>query len=144
LGGTSTIITTSQHLLSPKNLIAPTKHVFFLGKNTFHTQFKIPKNIPHELPHNHSTNPKHIHPLLCVGPYRNTCNNSRPFPDILNTMKVFLSWLFQSSPFNQFLFLYIYNTPKSKSHHTFQYYKKSSNLVFFHHWRTSFSLPQPT
>ncbi len=42
----------------------PTRQqVLFLGQNTFHTQFKIPKNIMHELPHNHSKNPRHAHPL---------------------------------------------------------------------------------
>jgi hypothetical protein len=43
--------------LVPKTFGAPTRQqVFFLGQNTFHTHFKIPKNIMHELPHNHSRN----------------------------------------------------------------------------------------
>jgi len=33
---------------------------------------RIPKNITNELPHNHSRNLKHVHPLPCVGPYKNT------------------------------------------------------------------------
>jgi len=88
---------------------------------------KIPKNITHELPHNHSKNPKHGHPLLCVGPYRNTCNNSRPFFDILSTTEVLSSRFFQSSSFNQVLLLSIYNNQSPNSTHSFHFSKKSSN-----------------
>jgi hypothetical protein len=75
----------------------------------------------HELPHNHSRNPRHAHPLPlpCVGPNRNTCNNSRPFSDILSTTEVFSSWFFSCILLDQILLLPIYNTPKSKSNHIF-------------------------
>jgi hypothetical protein len=73
----------------------------------------------HELPHNHSRNPRHAHPLPCVSPYRNTCNNFRPFLDIFSTTKVFSSRFFSFNSFDQVLFLLIYNTPKSKSNHIF-------------------------
>jgi hypothetical protein len=112
----------------PKTSKAPTRHqVLFSKQNIFHTQFKIPRNIMHELPHNHSKNPKHTHPLPCVGPYRNTCNNSKPFPDILSTAKVFSSKNFSFSLLDQVLLLLIYNTPKSKSksNHTFLVLLKS-------------------
>ncbi len=48
----------------------------------------------HERPHNHSKNLRHVHLLPCVGPYKNTCNNSRPFLDIFSTPKVFLLGFF--------------------------------------------------
>jgi hypothetical protein len=95
-----------------------TQHVLFSGQNTFHTQFKIPRNIMHELSQNHSRNPRHAHPLPYVGPYRNTCNNCGPFPDIFSTTKVFSSGFFSFSLLDQVLLLPIYNTPKSKSNHT--------------------------
>jgi hypothetical protein len=42
-----------------------------LGWNTLRTHhMKIPKVITHGLPHNHSRNPRHIHHLPCVNPYR--------------------------------------------------------------------------
>jgi hypothetical protein len=91
------------------------QHVFFSRQNTF----KIPKNIMHGLPHNHSKNPRHVHPFPCVGPYRNTCNKSKFFPDILSTSEVFSSRFFSFSPFDQVLLIPIYNTLKSKSNHTF-------------------------
>ncbi len=104
----------------PKTFGAPTmQQVLFSGQNTFHTQFKIPKNITHELPHNHSRNPRHVHPFLCVAPYKNTCNNFGSFLDIHSTTKVFSSGFFRSSHSDQVLFLFIYNTPKSKFDHTF-------------------------
>ncbi len=95
------------------------QQVFFSGQNTFHIQFKIPKNIMHELSHNHCKNPRHVHPLPCVGPYRNTCNNYGPFPNILNTTEIFSSGFFSFSFRDQVLLLPIYNTPKSKSNDTF-------------------------
>ncbi len=106
--------------LVPKTSRAPTKQqVFFLGQNTFHTQFKIPRNIMHELPHNHSKNPIQVHPLPCVGSYIKTCNNFRHFPDILSTTKVLWSRFFSFSLLDQILLLPIYNNPKSKSNHIF-------------------------
>ncbi len=83
-----------------------------------------------ELLHNHSRSPRHAHPLPYVDPYRNTCNNFGPFPDIFNTSKVFSSRFFQSNPIDQILFLSIYNTPKSKFDHTFLSSQKSSNLTY--------------
>jgi hypothetical protein len=101
--------------LVPKTSGAPTRQqVFVLGQNTFHTQFKIPKNIMHELSHNHSKNLRHTRLLPCVGPYKNTCNNFGPFIDILSTSEVFSSIFFSFSPLDQVLFLPIYNTPKIK------------------------------
>ncbi len=73
----------------------------------------------YELLHNHSKNTRHVHPLPCVGPYRNTCNNSGPFLNIFSTVKVFSSRFFQSSHFDQHVLLSIYNTPKSKFDHLF-------------------------
>jgi hypothetical protein len=95
-----------------KTFKAPIRQqVLFSKQNTFHTQFKIPRNIMFELSHNHSRNPRHIHPFPCVGPYRNACNNSRPFPDILSIAKVFLLGFFSFSSLDQVLLLPIYNTP---------------------------------
>ncbi len=91
----------------------------------------------HELPHNHSTNPKHVHPLLCVGPYRNTCNNSKPFLDIFITVEIFSLGFFSFSLLDEVWFLPIYNTPKSKSNHTFSPLFKSSHLT------SLFITPQP-
>ncbi len=73
----------------------------------------------HELPHNHSINPIHVHPLPCVTPYKNTCNNFGPFLDILSTTKVFMSRFFSFNLLDQIQLLPIYNTPKSKSNHIF-------------------------
>ncbi len=124
-------ITISQHSLNAKISKAPTKQqVFFSRQNTFHTQFKIPINIMHELPHNHSKNPRHVHPLACVSPYRYTCNNSGPFPDILRTAQVFSSGFFSFNLLDQILLLPIYNTPKSKSNHTFQFSLQAQSLSF--------------
>jgi hypothetical protein len=84
--------------LVPKTSGTPIRqHVLFSGENTFHIQFKIPKNIMHELPHNHSRNLRHAHLLPCVGPYKNTCNNIGPFPDILSTAKIFSLGFFSFS-----------------------------------------------
>ncbi len=106
--------------LVPKTSGVPTRqHVLFSKQNTFHTQLKISRNIMHELPHNHSRNPKHVHPLLCVSPYKNTCNNSRPFPDIFSTAEVFSSGFFSFTLLDRVLLLLIFNTPKSKSNHIF-------------------------
>jgi len=63
---------------------------FFQDKTHFMLSSKIPKNITHELSHNHSKNPRHGHPLPCVGPYKNTCNNSGPFFNILSTVEIFV------------------------------------------------------
>jgi len=74
-------ITTSQHSLSPKNLQSSHKTTSI---------FLRTKHIPYPI-----QNPqKHhawiaTHPLPCVGPYKNTWNNFRPFLDILSTMEVF-------------------------------------------------------
>ncbi len=88
----------------------------------------------HGLPHNHSKNPRHVHPFPCVGPYRNTCNKSKFFPDILSTSEVFSSRFFSFSPFDQVLLIPIYNTLKSKSNHTFLVLFKSLATQFlFHH-----------
>jgi hypothetical protein len=57
--------------------------------------------------------------LSFVGPYKNTCNNSGPFLNILSIREVFSSGFFSFNPLDQILFLLIYNTPKSKSNHTF-------------------------
>jgi hypothetical protein len=121
------------------------QQVLFLRQKTFYTQFKIPKIITHELPHNHSRNPRHAHPLPCVGPYRNTCNNSKPFPDILNIVEVLSSRFFRFSSFNQVLLLSIYNTQSLNPTHTFHSSRKSNNLTFLHHQKTPvhfFSLHQ--
>jgi len=90
------------------------QHVFFSGQNTFHTQLKIPRNITHELSHNHSRNPRNVHPFLCVGPYKNTCNNFGPFLDIHSTTEVFSSGFFQSSHSDQVLLLSI-TTPQNQN-----------------------------
>jgi hypothetical protein len=91
----------------------------------------------HELPHNHSKNPKHAHPLPYVGPYKNTCNNSGPFPDILSTSKVFLSGFFSFSFLNQDLLLLIYNTQNQNQNQTtlFNHRSKFNHLASFlsHH-----------
>jgi hypothetical protein len=68
-GTMSTINSTPQYPLSPKTSGAPTmQQVFFSRQNTFYIQFRIPNNIKYELPHNHSKNPRHTHPLLYDGP----------------------------------------------------------------------------
>ncbi len=127
-------ITIFQYPLSSKNLWSSHKTTStFLRTNTFHIQFKIPRNIMHELPHNHSRNPKHAHPLPYVGPYRNTCTNSRLFPNIRGTTQVLQLGFFSFSLFDQVLLLPIYNTPKSKSTHFFL-----GLLISFH-----FITPQP-
>jgi hypothetical protein len=90
----------------------------------------------HELPHNHFRNPRHTYPLPCVSLYKNTCNNSGPLHDVLSIVEVFSSRFFQSNPSNQVLFLSIYNTPKSKSNHTFESYRKFGHLVSLSSHRT--------
>ncbi len=100
----------------------------------------------HELPHNHSRNPRHAHPLPCVNPYINTCNNFGPFPDILNTAEVFSSRFFSFRLFDQILLLPIYNTPKSKANHTlfFSLPYKPNHLTFLLSPHSPLpSLPQP-
>ncbi len=99
----------------------------------------------HELPHNHSKNPKHAHPPPCVGPYRNTCNNAGPFLDILSIVEVFSSRFFSFSLLDQVLLLPIYNTPKSKSNHVFQssFQVQSLSFPFITAQPLAF-LPQPT
>jgi hypothetical protein len=121
----------------PKTFEAPTKQqVVFSGQNTFHTQFKIPKNIMYELPYNHFRNPKHVHSLPCVSPYRNTQNNSWPFPDILSIAKVFSSRFFSLSLLDQVLLLLIYNTSKSKPNHIFL-------IIYYLCWSFSFPFITP-
>jgi len=116
----------------PKTYGALTKQqALFLGQNTFHTQFEIPKNITHELPHNHSINLRYVHPLSCAGPYVNTCNNSRPFLDILSTTEVFSSGFFWSSPLDQIQLLPIYNNFKIKIWPHFFVLSKTKPLTFF-------------
>ncbi len=57
--------------LVPKTSGVPTRQqVFYLGQKKFHTQFKIPRNITHEIPNNHVRNLKYIHIFLCVSPYK--------------------------------------------------------------------------
>jgi hypothetical protein len=92
----------------------------------------------HELPHNHSENPRHAHPLPCVRPYRNTCNNFKPFLDIFNTAEVFSSGFFSFNLPDQVLLLPIYNTPKSKSNHIFL-------VLYYLCWSFNFPFitPQP-
>jgi hypothetical protein len=86
----------------------------------------------HKLPHNHSKNPRHVHPLLYVSPYINTCNKSEPFPDIFSTAEIFSSGFFSFNPLDQILLLPIYNTPKSKSNHTFWSYLQVQSHSFLY------------
>jgi hypothetical protein len=92
----------------------------------------------HELPHNHSRNPKHAHPLPTVDPYINTCNNSGSFPNILSTMEIFSSRFFSFNLLDQVLLLHIYNTPKSKSkpHFVNPFSSVQSFSFFFNHITT--------
>jgi hypothetical protein len=76
----------------------------------------------HELSHNHSKNLKHVHPLLCVGPYKKTYNNIGPFPNILNTMEVFSSRFFSFHLLDQILVL-LFATTQNQN-------KKPRFLVF--------------
>jgi hypothetical protein len=73
-----------------------TVSTFSLGWYTLHIKLKIPKVIKHELPHNHSKNPWHIHHLLCVGLLKKSCKTSRPFPDTLGVSEVQASRVFMS------------------------------------------------
>ncbi len=66
----------------------------------------------------HTTTPEILYMFilsLVLVLYKNTCNNSQPFPNILSTTEDFSSGFFSFSLLNQVLFLPIYNTPKSKS-----------------------------
>jgi hypothetical protein len=72
----------------------------------------------HELPHNHSRNPKHIHPFPCVGPYTNTTT----------TLDLFLTFLAQwkssrrDSSHSVFLiktYFYLSTTPHNQNLTTF-------------------------
>lgn len=60
----------SQNLWSSHNAVG----ILFKKKHILHLVQSPPKkNIKHELSHNHPINPKHAHPLPCIGPYGNTC-----------------------------------------------------------------------
>jgi hypothetical protein len=113
-------ITTSQHPFGPKNLRRSHKTAgIFLRTKHIPYPIQNPQKHHDELSHNHCKNPRHVHPLPCVNPYRNTCNNYGPLPNILNTTEIFLSGFFSFNFLNQVLLLPIYNTPKSKSNDTF-------------------------
>jgi len=115
--------------LVPKTFGVPTKQqVFLSGQNKFHTQFKIPRNIMHEWPH--SRNPRHAHLLPCVGPYENTCNNFRPFFDILSTTKVFLLGFFWFQSFwSSFTSTYLQHPQNQNPTTLLSPYWKASNVT---------------
>ncbi len=119
----------------PKSPGAPTNATctISLGWNRLCTHhLKIPKVLTHELPHNHSRNPWHNHPLPCVGPYR---KNIKPLDLflILGIVEIQSSGFFWSRSLNEVLFLTDYHSQNPKSLHTLLVFLKSSHLVFFHH-----------
>ncbi len=101
--------------LVPKIFGAPTRQqVLFLRRNTFPTQFKIPRNIMHKLSHNDSKNLRHVHPFPCVGPYKNTCNNSKLFLTFLAQQKSSCQDFSHSICLIKFCF-YFFTTPQNQT-----------------------------
>ncbi len=105
------------------------QQVLFSRQNTFYTQFKIPKNIKHELPHNHSKNLKPSSSPLCWSLKKH----------MKTPLDLFLSFLAQRK-FNrqdssnpvvliQFYF-YLFTTPKIQIQHTLFSFQKVQQLSY--------------